>query len=176
MWGGDTEQREFGRLYPLWYGDPGVRDRTAAVQQLSGLAARSYAPAQYALAMAYFDGDGVRRDYPQAYALALAAAAQHYPGAANMIGGFHGAAAPKHDACAHDPVAAVAWYRKVARRSATAAPTRSAIKSDRHSIRGNAPAPTSALRGFARRCRSRGPSRCCTGSRWRPDPELLAAA
>src|SRR5687768_14610555 len=72
MWGGAAEQREFGSIYPMWYGEPAVRDRAAAVRKLRSLAERNYAPAQFALAMAFFDGDGVRRDYRQAYQYALA--------------------------------------------------------------------------------------------------------
>ena len=114
MWGNADDRREFGGIYPLWYGDPAVRDRAAAVKRLRALADRNYAPAQFALAMAYFDGDGVRRDYAQAYHYALAAASQQHPGAENMVGGFHAAVTPKHDACAHDPVVAAEWYRKAA--------------------------------------------------------------
>lgn len=116
MWGGPGEQAEFGSVYPLWYGDPAVRDRTAAVAKLRALADRHYAPAQFALAMAYFDGEGVRRDYAQAYHYARAAAGQQYPGAENMVGGFYATVTPPHDACAHDPAVAVSWYRRAAER------------------------------------------------------------
>ena len=116
MWGSADDQREFGAIYPLWYGEPAVRDRAGAVKKLRSLAERKYAPAQFALAMAYFDGDGVRRDYQQAYQYANAAAEQQYPGAENMVGGFHASAVPKHDACAHDPAIAVQWYRRAAER------------------------------------------------------------
>jgi hypothetical protein len=114
MWGSDDDHREFGKIYPMWYGDAAVRDRRAAVAKLRSQAERNYAPAQFALAMAYFDGDGVRRDYQQAYQYAVAAAEQGYPSAENMVGGFHASATPKHDACAHDPATAAQWYRKAA--------------------------------------------------------------
>src|SRR5688572_10594873 len=116
MWGSADDQREFGAIYPLWYGEPAIRDRGTAVRKLRSLAERNYAPAQFALAMAYFDGDGVRRDYTHAYHYAMAAAEQQYPGAENMVGGFHASAVPKHEACAHDPSAAVRWYRRAAER------------------------------------------------------------
>jgi hypothetical protein len=114
MWGGVGEQAEFGSVYPLWYGDSAVRDRAAAVKKLRSLAERNYAPAQFALAMAYFDGDGVRRDYQQAYQHALASAQQGFPSAENMVGGFYAMVTPQHRACAPDPAVAVSWYHKAA--------------------------------------------------------------
>ena len=116
MWGSEADRLQFGGIYPLWYGDAAVRSRPAAVARLTALADKGYAPAQYALAMAYFDGDGVRRDYKRAYRLALAGAAQQYPAAENMVGSFHAMAQPKHDACVHDPADAVRWYVRAAER------------------------------------------------------------
>jgi hypothetical protein len=114
MWGSDEDRREFGRIYPLWHGDPAVRNRKAAVQRLTGLADRGYAPAQFALAMAYYDGEGVRRDYQKSFAHMMAAANQQYPAAENMIGSFYGAVSLKHGACEHDPVEAARWFRRAA--------------------------------------------------------------
>jgi hypothetical protein len=121
MWGTEAEQREFGAIHALWYGGESARDRRGAVKRLASLAERGYAPAQFALAMAYFDGEGVARDYQQSYRLALAAAEQDYPGAQNMVGGFHASVSPRHDACAHDPAAAVRWYLKAAAQGNTGA-------------------------------------------------------
>jgi hypothetical protein len=114
MWGTEEQQRAFGRLYQFWYGDPAVRDRRAAVKGLTALAGDGYAPAQFALAMAYYDGEGARRDYHKAFAHMLAAANQQYPAAENMVGSFYGGVSRKHGACEHDPTAAAGWYRRSA--------------------------------------------------------------
>lgn len=114
MWGSDEDRRRFGLIYPLWYGDSTVRDRQAAVQRLRELAEQGYAPAQFALGMAFYDGEGVRRDYVTAFAHILTAANQQYPAAENMIGSFYGGVSLKHGACEHDPVEAARWYRRSA--------------------------------------------------------------
>ena len=121
MWGTGDQRQAFGAIYPLWYGGPNVRDRQAAIAALSALSGQGYAPAQYALGMAYYDGESVRRDYRLAFANLMAAAAQHYPAAENMIGSFYGSVTPSHDACAHDPAEAVRWYRRAADHGHTAA-------------------------------------------------------
>lgn len=114
MWGSAEDRREFGQIYPLWHGDPAVRDRRAAVVRLKRMADRGYAPAQFALAMACYDGEGVRRDYVTAFAHMMAAAHQQYPAAENMIGSFYGGVSLKHGACEHDPAEAARWYRRSA--------------------------------------------------------------
>ncbi len=113
MWGNDAERREFGKIWPLWH-DARRRDRGRAVQRLRELADQGYAPAQYALGWAYFDGDGVRRDYVKAFDYILAAANEKYPAAEGMVGAFYAMVKPKHGACPHDPAEAVRWYRRSA--------------------------------------------------------------
>ena len=112
MWGDDSEQRAFGEIWPLWHGAPGVRDRRLAVKRLRKLADQGYAPAQFALGWAYFDGDGVRRDYAKSFEYCRAAAEQRYPAAEGMLGTFYAMAKPKHGACELDPVRAAYWYRR----------------------------------------------------------------
>lgn len=107
MWGSDADKHEFGAILPL-------RDRKAAVVRLRVLADRGYAPAQFALAVAYFDGEGVGRDYPSCYHNCLAAAEQDYPSAVGMIGNFHATATPKYEVCEYNPAEAVRWWRRSA--------------------------------------------------------------
>jgi TPR repeat protein len=114
MWGTDEQRLAFGAIYRLWHGEPDVRDRGAAVKALTALVDQGYAPAQYALGMAYYDGEGVGRDDQKAFVNLLAAATQHYPAAENMIGSFYGAVSPRHDVCPHDPAEAARWYRRSA--------------------------------------------------------------
>lgn len=114
MWGNESEKRAFGGIWPLWYGEPGVRDRRRAVQQLRTLADLGYAPAQFALGWAYFDGDGVRREYTKSFENFMAAARQAYPTAEGMVGNFYVMAKPKHNACEYNPGEAVCWHRLAA--------------------------------------------------------------
>ena len=104
MWGSQLEQIAFGELWPLWNGEARVRNRRRAVKLLEPLAYKGYAPAQFALGWAYFDGDGVRRDYAKAYEYFLAAAEQAYPGAECMIGNLFVMARPAYNVCEYDPV------------------------------------------------------------------------
>ncbi len=86
MWGGEAEQRAFGEIWPLWHGPPEIRDHRRAVRRLKKLTDAGHAPARFALGWAYFDGDGVRRDYAKAFEYFLAAACGTRGGAA-FVGG-----------------------------------------------------------------------------------------
>lgn len=122
MWGSDTDKREFGAIFSLWYAeDQAVRDRKAAVARLRPLADRGYAPAQFALAQAYFDGHGVRRDYSLGYRHCLASAEQNYPAAACQIGAFYIGVSPKFGVCEYDPAQGVQWFRRAAEEGNAAA-------------------------------------------------------
>lgn len=115
MWGNDADKHEFGALCPLWYAeDHSARDRKKAVKRFIPLVNRGYAPAQCALAMAYFDGAGVRRDYPLCYRHFLASAEQGYPSAECMIGNFYATVKPRYDVCQYDPARGVQWWRRAA--------------------------------------------------------------
>lgn len=114
MWGSEAEQRAFGETYPLWYGPEAVRDRRKAVAAFRSLADKAYAPAVCALGRAYFDGEGVRRDYRESFALFGKAAEAGYPSAEGEYGNFFIMATPKHDACAYDPAQAAVWHRRSA--------------------------------------------------------------
>ena len=112
MWGDNKDQQQFGSVWPLWHGDAATQRRQEAVKLLRQLAERGYAPAQFALAMAYFDGQGVRRDYTKAFEMFLVAANQNYPAAEGMVGSFYAMVKPKQDACPHDPEQAAIWYQR----------------------------------------------------------------
>ena len=114
MWGNETERRAFGEIWTLWHGGSEVRDRRRAVQRLRPLADQGYAPAQFPLGWACFDGDGVRRDYAKSFAYCLAAAEQGYPAAEGMVGSYYAMARPKHGACPLDPAQAARWNRRAA--------------------------------------------------------------
>lgn len=115
MWGSHDERRAFGRLWPSWYGPTETRNRRRAVQALRPLADAGYAPAQFALAQALFDGGGVRRDYVQAFEHFRAAAEHGFPAAQNMVGAMCATVNPKYGACRHDPVEAARWFRLAAK-------------------------------------------------------------
>lgn len=114
MWGSESERRAFGEIWPLWYGEAAVRDRRRAVRRLRLLADQGYAPAQFALGWAYFDGDGVRRDYTKSFEYFMAAAGQGYPGAEGMVGNFYVTAKPAHKACDYNPEESARWHRRAA--------------------------------------------------------------
>lgn len=115
MWGSNVDKKEFGAILPLWYAeDHALRDRKTAAGHLRTLAERGYAPGQFALAMAYFDGEGLRRDYSLCFRYCLAAAEQGYPSATGMIGNFYTAATPKYGVCEYDPAQGVQWWRQSA--------------------------------------------------------------
>ncbi|MFZ0790069.1 MAG: tetratricopeptide repeat protein [Chromatiaceae bacterium] len=106
MEGNESERRAFGGLWPLRHGGSDVRDRRRAVQRLRPHADQGYASAQVALGWAWFDGDGVRRDYATSFEYCLAAAEQGYPAAEGMVGSYYAMARPKHGACSLDLVQA----------------------------------------------------------------------
>lgn len=114
MWGSEADERAFGALWRLWNGTREERDRRGAVQGLTVLAEAGYAPAQHALGMACFDGEGVRRDYEAAFHWFMRSAEQGYPGAQNMVGSYYASVTPKAGACEHSPEEAVKWYRQAA--------------------------------------------------------------
>lgn len=114
MWGSESEQHAFGRLLPLWYGKENVRDRRQAVAGLTALADRRYAPAFYGLGEAYFDGEGVRRNYHEAFRLFRESADQGYPSGEAAVGNFYVVATPKRNVCEYDPAEAVQWHRLAA--------------------------------------------------------------
>lgn len=65
-------------------GQGGPRDDAVAAAWFLRAARRGYAPAQLALANAFAEGRGVRRNMPRAAELARAAAGQGQPGAAEF--------------------------------------------------------------------------------------------
>lgn len=123
MWGSDEEKKAFSEIYPLWHGEPDVRSRLKAVKKLRPLAEKGYAPAQFALAWALFDGDSVRRDYLRAFEFFIAAAEQGYPSAEVMAGNFYLMAYPRHNACEYDEEEAARWHRRAAEHGNTGAMT-----------------------------------------------------
>jgi TPR repeat protein len=69
-------------------GQGGPRDDAVAAAWFLRAARRGYAPAQLALANAFAEGRGVRRNTPRAAELARAAAGQGQPGAAEFAARF----------------------------------------------------------------------------------------
>jgi hypothetical protein len=110
MWGSESDQVTFGAIWPFWYAELGLRNRRRAVQLLRPLAGQGYAPAQFALGWAYFDGDGVRKDYVQSFKHFMAAAEQAYPSAEGMVGNFYITVKPAYNVCAYDPVVGARWH------------------------------------------------------------------
>ena len=114
MWGTIGQRTAFGELWPLWYGPPEARDRRLAAAKLRTLADQGYAPAQFGLGLAYFDGDGVRRDYVRSFQFCLTSAEQGYPSAENMVGNYYVMAKPAHNACALSSADSLRWQRRAA--------------------------------------------------------------
>lgn len=114
MWGTEEEKQQFGKIWPLSYGDEATRDYKLAAKRLLALTEQGYAPAQFALAMAYFDGKGVRRNYAECFRYCLTAAEADYPEAANMIGSFYAGATPNYKVCPQDSKIAVRWFLRAA--------------------------------------------------------------
>jgi hypothetical protein len=104
---------EFGRIWKYWYNDPADCDYRRAVAMLRELAETGYAPATYALGMAYYDGKGVRRNYQEAFEKLLKAAEAGYPDAQNMIATYY--ENPPGDVIERDLARAAHWYEKAAR-------------------------------------------------------------
>ncbi len=115
-WGNLEQQSIFGKIWPLWNGDSAIRNRPHAVKKLIRLAEQGYAPAQYSTGMAYYDGDGVRRDYTKAFKFFMTSAEQEYPGAEGMVGNFYLMATPKHSACKYCPEQAYRWHQRSAQK------------------------------------------------------------
>jgi len=114
MWGSDAEQREFGRLWTLWYGNGADRDRAAAIAEFRRLAAQGYAPAAFALGDALQAGESVPHDMIAAFALYQQAAEARYPPAEGAIGNCHIIAEPPHEARPYDPAIAANWHERAA--------------------------------------------------------------
>lgn len=110
MWGKEAQKHTFGEIWPLWYREQGLRNRRGAVKRLKPLSDQGYAPAQFSLGLAYFDGDGVRRNYAKAFEWFLAAAEQVYPGAEGMVGNFYITAKPAYNVCDYNLEAAARWH------------------------------------------------------------------
>jgi hypothetical protein len=104
---------EFGRIWKVWYGDPIDRDYRKAVTKLRELAVTGYAPATYALGMAYYDGKGTRKNYQEAFELLLKAAEAGYPDAQNMLATFY--ESPPNGIIERDWSRSINWYEKAAR-------------------------------------------------------------
>jgi TPR repeat protein len=104
---------EFGRIWKYWYGDPADRDHRKAVTMLRELAGTGYAPATYALGMAYYDGKGTRRNFQEAFDLLLKAAEAGYPDAQNMVATYY--ESPPHGIFERDYARSIYWYEKAAR-------------------------------------------------------------
>ena len=104
---------EFGRIWKYWYGDPADRDYRRSIPMLRRLVDSGYAPASYALGMAYYDGKGVRKNYQESYRHLLRAAEASYPDAQNMIGTYF--ESPPPGDFQGDLIQAAHWYEKAAR-------------------------------------------------------------
>ncbi len=111
MWGDASQQSAFAAIYPLWYGAPEERNKHRAVQRLLPLADQGYAPALFAVGWAYFNAEGVRRDYVKSFRCFIQAAEQEYPPAEAMVGAFYLMARPPQGTCAPDPAEAARWNR-----------------------------------------------------------------
>lgn len=110
MWGSEQEKKEFGILYPLFYGSQEERNYAKAIKVIKKLAGKGYVPAICALGIAYFDHLGVRRNYQEAFRLYMEAALKGYPSAECGVGNFYAMAFPKHNACENNPEKAVKWW------------------------------------------------------------------
>ncbi len=111
MWGDAPQQRAFAAIYPLWYGAPGERNKNRAVQRLRPLADQGYAPALVAVGWAYFNAEGVRRDYAKSFRCFMQAAEQGYPPAEAMLGAIYLMDRPPEGTCEPDPADAARWNR-----------------------------------------------------------------
>ncbi len=105
----DELELAFGRIYPLYYGAEGQRDRRKAVAALRPLAERGFSPAVYYLGMAYFDGTGVRKNLDEAIRLFRTAAEAGLPAAQGMMGAVYGSAYPKYP-CGLDMAESNRWF------------------------------------------------------------------
>jgi len=109
------EELQFGAIWPLMMNVWDTSGRRKGVQELRKLAEADFLPAVFALGMAYFDGKGVRRDYPKAFELISKAAWQDYPSAVGFMGNFYISVYPKYGVVELDEVEANRWWEKAAR-------------------------------------------------------------
>lgn len=114
MWGSREQQQAFGRFFPLWFGPSDGQARRAVVLGVRPLAEDGYAPAQFTLALAHMDAQGVRRDYAESFRWARLAAEQRYPSAEGLVASYYRMAHPKHHACDLDLEESVRWLRRAA--------------------------------------------------------------
>lgn len=110
MWGTAEEKKAFAALYPFFYGSQEVRDAGKGIRTIKKLAEQGYVPGICELGIAYFDHQGVRRDYGESFRQYLHAAEAGYPSAEGAVGNFYAIVKPRHEACEHDPVKAAAWW------------------------------------------------------------------
>ena len=110
MWGSETEKKEFGALFPLFYGSREERNYGKGIKSVKKLAAGGYVPAVCQLGIAYFDHLGVHRNYSEAFRFYMEAALQDYPSAECAVGNFYAMVRPRHEACGHDPEEAARWW------------------------------------------------------------------
>ncbi len=115
MWGNEIQKQEFGKLWPLWYGDSDERNYRDAIKPLTKLSDLGYAPAQFVLGNAYLHADGVRRNYEKSYKYITASAEQGFPAAEGTLGTFYSMVEPKQSVCPHDDAEAVKWYQRAAK-------------------------------------------------------------
>lgn len=114
MWGSEAEKAAFAGLYPLFYGSQEERNYSKGIKKIKKLAQSGYTPAICALGIAYFDHQGVRKDYKMSFKYYRMAAREGYPSAEGGLGNFYAIVVPKHDACQYDPEKATEWWLKAA--------------------------------------------------------------
>ncbi len=114
MWGTKEQDRKFGSIWKFWYGPKEDRDRSKAVKFLKPLADGGHIPSVCCLGEAYFNGEGVRRNYKAAFDLHSTAAEKGCPSSECQIGNFYIMASPKQDACEYGPEESAKWYKLAA--------------------------------------------------------------
>lgn len=142
-------EREFGRVYALWNGPSARRDYRRAVALLRPLSDGGFAPATFALAMAYYDGHGVRKDLEETFRLMKVAAEASYPSAQNMLAAMYGSSYPRRRTWPHDETQAVRWFELAARNGNPSAQHNLAVRS-----RDGLGAPRSLERAYVWACLS----------------------
>jgi Sel1 repeat len=106
----DDLDKRFGALWKYWYGGEGKRDYGKALEPPREFAALGYSPAIHTLAVAYYDGKGVRQDYEKAFSLLKEAAEKDYPTSQLMLGTLY--QSPLKGCCPKDYEKALYWYEK----------------------------------------------------------------
>ena len=79
MWGSETEKKEYGALFPLFYGSQEERNYAKGIKAIKKLAAGGYVPAICELGIAYYDHLGVHRNYSESFRFYMEAALRDYP-------------------------------------------------------------------------------------------------